>query len=96
MSRPNIFVVDDEPGIVLLCERVLTGAGYDVSAFSDPEKAFEVIKTQKPIVKNGEIVVGSIMKVQLSCDHRVVDGATGAQFLQELKGILEDPIRLLV
>ena len=51
---------------------------------------------QKPIVKNGEIVVGSMMKVQLSCDHRVVDGATGAQFLQQLKGILEDPIRLLV
>ena len=51
---------------------------------------------QKPIVKNGEIVVGNMMKVQLSCDHRVVDGATGAQFLQQLKGILEDPIRLLV
>lgn len=51
---------------------------------------------QKPIVKNGEIVVGNIMKVTLSCDHRVVDGATGAQFLQTLKGILEDPIRLLV
>lgn len=51
---------------------------------------------QKPIVKNGEIVVGSMMKVQLSCDHRVVDGATGAQFLQQLKGILEDPIRLMV
>jgi pyruvate dehydrogenase E2 component (dihydrolipoamide acetyltransferase) len=51
---------------------------------------------QKPIVKNGEIVVGNMMKVTLSCDHRVVDGATGAQFLQTLKGILEDPIRLLV
>ena len=51
---------------------------------------------QKPIVKNGEIVVGNMMKVQLSCDHRVVDGATAAQFLQQLKGILEDPIRLLV
>jgi pyruvate dehydrogenase E2 component (dihydrolipoamide acetyltransferase) len=51
---------------------------------------------QKPIVKDGEIVVGNMMKVQLSCDHRVVDGATGAQFLQQLKGILEDPIRLLV
>ncbi len=51
---------------------------------------------QKPIVKNNEIVVGNMMKVQLSCDHRVVDGATGAQFLQQLKGILEDPIRLLV
>jgi pyruvate dehydrogenase E2 component (dihydrolipoamide acetyltransferase) len=51
---------------------------------------------QKPIVKNGEIVVGNMMKVTLSCDHRVVDGATGAQFLQTLKGILEEPIRLLV
>lgn len=51
---------------------------------------------QKPIVKNGEIVIGNMMKVTLSCDHRVVDGATGAQFLQTLKSILEDPIRLLV
>jgi pyruvate dehydrogenase E2 component (dihydrolipoamide acetyltransferase) len=51
---------------------------------------------QKPIVKNGEIVIGNIMKVTLSCDHRVVDGATGAQFLQTFKSILEDPIRLLV
>lgn len=51
---------------------------------------------EKPIVKNGEIVVGNMMRVTLSCDHRVVDGATGTQFLQTLKGILEDPIRLLV
>jgi pyruvate dehydrogenase E2 component (dihydrolipoamide acetyltransferase) len=51
---------------------------------------------QKPIVKNGEIVVGNMMKVTLSCDHRVVDGATAAQFLQTVKGILEDPIRMMV
>ncbi|MCB0595258.1 MAG: pyruvate dehydrogenase complex dihydrolipoamide acetyltransferase [Lewinellaceae bacterium] len=51
---------------------------------------------QKPIVKKGEIVVGNMMKVTLSCDHRVVDGATGAQFLQTMTEILEDPIRLLV
>ncbi len=51
---------------------------------------------QKPIVENGQVVVGNMMKVTLSCDHRVVDGATGAQFLQALKSILEDPIRLLV
>ncbi len=50
---------------------------------------------QKPIVKNGAIVVGNTMKVTLSCDHRVVDGATGAQFLQTLKYFLEEPIRLL-
>ncbi|MDX2072013.1 MAG: dihydrolipoamide acetyltransferase family protein, partial [Haliscomenobacter sp.] len=51
---------------------------------------------EKPIVKNGEIVVGNTMKVTLSCDHRVVDGATGAQFLQTFKEIMEEPIKLLV
>jgi pyruvate dehydrogenase E2 component (dihydrolipoamide acetyltransferase) len=51
---------------------------------------------EKPIVKNGQIVVGNIMKVTLSCDHRVVDGATGAQFLQSLKGMLESPVKMLV
>lgn len=51
---------------------------------------------QKPVVKGGEIVVGNRMKVTLSCDHRVVDGATGAQFLNTFKEIIEDPVRLLV
>jgi pyruvate dehydrogenase E2 component (dihydrolipoamide acetyltransferase) len=51
---------------------------------------------EKPVVKDGEIVKGSRMKVTLSCDHRVVDGATGAQFLKTFKEILEDPIRILV
>jgi ABC-type multidrug transport system fused ATPase/permease subunit len=48
------------------------------------------------VVKNGAIVPGNIMKVTLSCDHRVVDGATGAAFLQTLKSLLEEPVRLLV
>jgi len=51
--------------------------------------------TQKPIVKNGEIAVGHMMKVTMSCDHRVVDGATGAKFLQTVKGYLESPVRML-
>lgn len=51
---------------------------------------------QKPVVKNGEIVVGNRMKVTLSCDHRVVDGATGAKFLQTFSQVLSDPIRMLV
>lgn len=51
---------------------------------------------EKPIVKNGAIVVGNIMKVTLSCDHRVVDGASAAQFLQTLKAMLENPVRILV
>jgi len=51
---------------------------------------------QVPVVKNGAVVPGNVMKVTLSCDHRVVDGATGAAFLQTVKALLEDPIRLMV
>ncbi len=48
------------------------------------------------IVKNGQLVPGNLMKVTLSCDHRAVDGAVGAAFLQTLKGLLEDPVRILI
>ena len=51
---------------------------------------------QVPVVKNGAVVPGNVMKVTLSCDHRVVDGATGSAFLQTLKMLLEEPVRLLV
>ena len=51
---------------------------------------------EKPIVKNGQIVVGNTMKLSLACDHRVVDGATGAEFLQTLRTYLEQPLTLLL
>lgn len=51
---------------------------------------------QEPIVKDGKIEIGNIMKLTLSCDHRVVDGASGAAFLQTLQGLLEEPLRMLV
>ena len=50
---------------------------------------------QVPVVKNGSVVPGNTMRVTLSCDHRVVDGVTGAKFLNTLKGFLENPILLL-
>ena len=50
----------------------------------------------EPVVRDGEIVPGKRMKVTLSCDHRVVDGATGAKFLQTLRPFLEDPMNLLM
>jgi len=49
-----------------------------------------------PIIKNGEIVAGNVMKVTLSCDHRIVDGAIGSAFLKTLKELIEDPIKILV
>ena len=50
---------------------------------------------QEPVVKDGEVVVGNRMKVTLSCDHRVVDGATGAEFLQTFKTYLQNPVTIL-
>ncbi|HEX8039552.1 MAG TPA: pyruvate dehydrogenase complex dihydrolipoamide acetyltransferase [Chryseosolibacter sp.] len=51
---------------------------------------------ETPIVKNGQVVPGNVMKVTLSCDHRAVDGAVGSAFLKTLKGLLEDPVRILI
>ena len=50
---------------------------------------------QKPVVKNNEIVVGNTMKLCLACDHRTVDGASGAQFLQTLRAYMENPVTML-
>lgn len=75
---------------------------FDIEEFTaiinPPDACILAVGTilQQPIVKDGAVVPGNIMKVTLSCDHRVVDGATAAKFLQTLKGILEDPIRLLI
>lgn len=51
---------------------------------------------EKPVVKNGQIVVGNTMKLTLACDHRTVDGATGAEFLLTLKGYIENPLTMLL
>jgi pyruvate dehydrogenase E2 component (dihydrolipoamide acetyltransferase) len=51
---------------------------------------------EKPVVKNGQIVVGNTMMLSLACDHRTIDGATGAQFLQTLKQYIENPVTMLV
>ena len=51
---------------------------------------------QKPIVKNGEIVVGNTMKLTLACDHRTVDGATGSLFLKTLREYIENPVSILI
>ncbi len=51
---------------------------------------------EKPVVKDGQLAVGNTMKLTLACDHRTVDGATGAQFLQTLKGFIENPVTMLV
>jgi len=75
---------------------------YDVEEFSaiinPPEGAILAVGSvlQKPVVADGEVRVGRRMKMTISCDHRVMDGAMGARFLQDLKRLLEEPLRLLV
>ena len=68
------------------------------SIINQPNSAILSVGTivEKPIVKEGQIVVGNTMKLTLACDHRTVDGATGAAFLQTLKGYIENPIKMLL
>ena len=67
------------------------------SIINQPNSAILSVGTivEKPVVKNGEIVVGNTMKLTLACDHRTVDGATGAAFLKTLKTYLENPVTML-
>jgi pyruvate dehydrogenase E2 component (dihydrolipoamide acetyltransferase) len=51
---------------------------------------------QRPVVKNGALAIATVMTVTLSVDHRVVDGALGAEWLQEFKALVEDPISLML
>ncbi len=73
------------------------GIDYFTSIINQPNSAILSVGAivQKPVVKNGEVVVGNTMKLTLACDHRTVDGATGAQFLQTLKGYIENPVTML-
>jgi pyruvate dehydrogenase E2 component (dihydrolipoamide acetyltransferase) len=68
------------------------------SIINQPNSAILSVGTivQKPVVKNGQIAVGNTMKVTLACDHRTVDGATGAKFLQTLRQYIENPVTMFV
>jgi pyruvate dehydrogenase E2 component (dihydrolipoamide acetyltransferase) len=75
---------------------------YDVEEFSaiinPPEGAILAVGSvlEKPVAEGGQVRVGRRMKMTISCDHRVMDGAMGARFLQDVKRLLEEPLRLLV
>ena len=68
------------------------------AVINPPEAAILAVgqMTPKPVVREGEVVVRQIMRVTMSCDHRVIDGATGAKFLQTFKKILENPLLLII
>jgi pyruvate dehydrogenase E2 component (dihydrolipoamide acetyltransferase) len=68
------------------------------SIINQPNSAILSVGTivQKPVVKNGQIVVGNTMNVTLACDHRTIDGATGAKFMQTVKQYIENPVTMFV
>ena len=87
-----------------------TGATFSISnlgmfgidefsaVINPPEGAILAVSTvrDEPVVKDGQVVAGKRMALTMSCDHRVIDGAVGAQFLKVLRGLLEAPLRMLV
>jgi pyruvate dehydrogenase E2 component (dihydrolipoamide acetyltransferase) len=74
------------------------GVDEFTAIINPPEAAILAVgaMTAKPVVRNNEVVIRQMMRVTMSCDHRVVDGATGAKFLQTFKKILENPLFLVV
>jgi pyruvate dehydrogenase E2 component (dihydrolipoamide acetyltransferase) len=75
----------------------MMGIDEFTAVINPPESAILAVgsMTPKPVVRNGEVVVRQLMRVTMSCDHRVIDGATGARFLQTFKKILENPLLLM-
>ena len=98
-ARDKKLTLDEMSGSTFTVSNLgMFGIDYFTSIINQPNSAILSVGAivQKPIVKDGEIVVGNTMKLTLACDHRTVDGATGAQFLQTLKGYIENPVTMLV
>lgn len=74
------------------------GIDHFTAILNPPEAAILAVgaAAPEPVVRDGQVVVRHTLKLTLSCDHRAVDGAAGARFLQHLKGLLEDPLRIVV
>lgn len=92
--QPNQFT----GGTFCVSNMGMMGVNSFKAIINPPNAAILAVGTtvEKPVVVNGQITIGQRMNLTLSCDHRVVDGAVGAQFLGELKGLIEKPALLLV
>jgi pyruvate dehydrogenase E2 component (dihydrolipoamide acetyltransferase) len=73
------------------------GVDSFVAVINPPQAAIVAVGqvAEKAVVRNGQVVIRKIMTATLSGDHRIIDGALGAEYLRELKGLLEHPMRLL-
>jgi pyruvate dehydrogenase E2 component (dihydrolipoamide acetyltransferase) len=97
-ARDKKIKVDEMQGSTFTVSNLgMFGIESFTSIINQPNSAILSVGTiiEKPVVKNGQIVVGNTMKLTLACDHRTVDGAVGAQFLQTLKTFIENPVTML-
>jgi pyruvate dehydrogenase E2 component (dihydrolipoamide acetyltransferase) len=97
-ARDKKIKVDEMQGSTFTVSNLgMFGIESFTSIINQPNSAILSVGAivEKPVVKNGQIVVGNTMKLTLACDHRTVDGAIGAQFLQTLKTFIENPVTML-
>jgi len=97
-ARDKKIKVDEMQGSTFTVSNLgMFGIESFTSIINQPNSAILSVGAivEKPVVKNGQIVVGNTMKLTLACDHRTVDGAVGAQFLQTLKTFIENPVTML-
>jgi pyruvate dehydrogenase E2 component (dihydrolipoamide acetyltransferase) len=97
-ARSRKLMPDEYTGATFSISNLgMMGIDEFTAVINPPEAAILAVgsMTPKAVVRNGEVVVRQIMRVTMSCDHRVIDGATGARFLQTFKKILENPLLLM-
>lgn len=98
-ARNKKLSLDDMEGSTFTVSNLgMFGIESFTSIINQPNSAILSVGAiiEKPVVKDGKVVPGHTMKLSMACDHRTVDGATGAQFLQTLKGYIENPVTMLV
>ena len=98
-ARNKKLTLDEMEGSTFTISNLgMFGIESFTSIINQPNSAILSVGTivSKPVVKDGKVVPGNTMKLTMACDHRTVDGATGAQFLQTLKGYIENPVTMLV
>ncbi len=98
-ARNKKLTLDEMEGSTFTISNLgMFGIESFTSIINQPNSAILSVGTivEKPVVKNGKVVPGHTMKLTMACDHRTVDGATGAQFLQTLKGYIENPVTMLI
>jgi pyruvate dehydrogenase E2 component (dihydrolipoamide acetyltransferase) len=84
-------------GSITVSNLGMFGVDSFTAVINPPQAAIVAVGAviEKPVVRDGQVVIRKMMSATLSGDHRVIDGASGAEYLRELRGLLEHPLRLL-